>query len=85
MCALSERGVLHKAELEAKSVPVSVPVPTVVQATSLTFEQQKELLALQFEQEKLHRHMEREERLELEKLWQTEKLELERMSRTLRR
>ena len=50
-----------------------------MQAASLTFEQQKELLALQFEQETHSRHFEREEKLELEKLQQAEKLELEKM------
>ena len=61
-----------------ESVPRAVSVPAVVQATSSTFDQQKELLALQFEQERLKRQMEREEMFELEKMWQdTEKARLE--------
>lgn len=78
MSTLFERGLLNKAELVADSGPMSVP--TLVHAASLTFEQQKELLALQFEQEKLRSHFEREEKLELEKMQQDaekSKLELE--------
>ena len=66
--AFIEHGVLHEAELRAESVPVSVSTPAVVQAASITFEQQMVLLVLQLQQDKLCRHMEREERLVLEKL-----------------
>lgn len=56
LLSLFERGVLHKSELDAAAaVPAKMPVsvPAVVQTAGLTFEQQKELLALQFEQEML--------------------------------
>lgn len=68
----------RKDELK-ETVLLSLFERVLVQAASLTFEQQKELLSLQFEQEKLRRHMEREERIELERLQQTGKLELEKM------
>ncbi|KAI9538348.1 hypothetical protein NQZ68_016390, partial [Dissostichus eleginoides] len=55
--SLFEQGVLQKSEFGVAGV-----VPVVVQTAGLTFEQQKELLAMQFEQEKLRLE---EERLEL--------------------
>lgn len=61
------------------AVPIPVSEPIVAQTVGLTFEQQKELLALQFEEEQLCRLMDREEKLEVEKLQQAEKLELEKM------
>ncbi|KAI9540105.1 hypothetical protein NQZ68_002039 [Dissostichus eleginoides] len=64
--SLFEQGVLQKSEFGVAGV---VPV---VQTAGLTFEQQKELLAMQFEQEKLQlelrlRQQEVEKRLEVEK------------------
>ncbi len=82
LLSLFEQGVLLKVELcAAKVESLSMPVcgPVVVQTVGLTFEQQKQLLALWFDQEKLRRLLEREQKLELDKLRQAEKLELERM------
>lgn len=56
------------------AAPIPVSEPIVVQTVGLTFEQQKELLALRFEEEKLRRLMDREEKIEMEKLQQAEKL-----------
>ncbi|KAI9536021.1 hypothetical protein NQZ68_038082 [Dissostichus eleginoides] len=56
--SLFEQGVLQKSEFGVAGV-----VPVVVQTAGLTFEQQKELLAMQFEQEKLRLE---EDRLQLE-------------------
>ncbi|KAI9533265.1 hypothetical protein NQZ68_025659 [Dissostichus eleginoides] len=67
-----EQGVLQKSEFGAAGV-----VPVVVQTAGLTFEQQKELLAMQFEQEKLELRFwqqEVEKRLEVEKVLEVEKM-----------
>ncbi|KAI9537666.1 hypothetical protein NQZ68_022327 [Dissostichus eleginoides] len=71
--SLFEQGVLQKSEFGAAGV-----VPVVVQTAGLTFEQQKELLAMQFEQEKLRLEEDKLElRLEQEELrLEQEKLEL---------
>lgn len=58
--SLIERGLINTTELGGKSGPM-----TVVQAASLTFEQQKELLALQLGQEKMRQDTEKI-KLELE-------------------
>ncbi|KAI9525923.1 hypothetical protein NQZ68_002471 [Dissostichus eleginoides] len=62
--SLFEQGVLQKSGFGAAGV-----VPVVVQTAGLTFEQQKELLAMQFEQEKLRFEQEKlrleEDRLQL--------------------
>ena len=70
LSSLFEQGVLQKSESGATGV-----VPVVVQTAGLTFEQQKELLAMQFEQEKLELRLEKleQEKLQLEQ----EKLQLE--------
>lgn len=75
LVSLFEGGILHKAELGVESQP-TLAAPAVAPPTGLTFEQQKELLALQFDLEKLRRA----EKLELEKMRQDterKKLELE--------
>ncbi|KAI9517248.1 hypothetical protein NQZ68_008507 [Dissostichus eleginoides] len=60
--SLFEQGVLQKSEFGAAGV-----VPVVVQTAGLTFEQQKELLAMQFEQDGLQLELRLEqERLQLE-------------------
>ncbi|KAI9538905.1 hypothetical protein NQZ68_008982 [Dissostichus eleginoides] len=83
--SLFEQGVLQKSEFGVAGV-----VPVVVQTASLTFEQQKELLAMQFEQEKLRleedrlqlelrgQQQEEEKRLEVEKVLEVEKIKCER-------
>ena len=50
--SLFEQGVLQKSESGAAGF-----VPVVVQTAGLTFEQQKELLAMQFDQQKLQLEM----------------------------
>ncbi|KAI9514952.1 hypothetical protein NQZ68_028904 [Dissostichus eleginoides] len=84
--SLFEQGVLQKSEFGAAGVG-----PVVVQTAGLTFEQQKELLAMQFEQEKLQlrfeqeklqlevrgQHQEVEKRLEVEKVLEVEKMKCE--------
>ncbi|KAI9535308.1 hypothetical protein NQZ68_002862 [Dissostichus eleginoides] len=83
--SLFEQGVLQKSEFGVAGV-----VPVVVQTAGLTFEQQKELLAMQFEQEKLELRLEQErlqlqlelrgqqqeveKRLEVEKVLEVEKM-----------
>ncbi|KAI9522742.1 hypothetical protein NQZ68_033840 [Dissostichus eleginoides] len=76
--SLFEQGVLQKSEFGVAGV-----VPVVVQTAGLTFEQQKELLAMQFEQEKLRlelrlRQQEVEKRLEVEKVLEVERMKCER-------
>ncbi|KAI9536171.1 hypothetical protein NQZ68_036269 [Dissostichus eleginoides] len=68
LSSLFEQGVLQKSEFGAAGV-----VPVVVQTAGLTFEQQKELLAMQFEQDRLQLRLE-EDRLQLR--LEQERLEL---------
>ncbi|XP_034062115.1 uncharacterized protein LOC117539871 [Gymnodraco acuticeps] len=75
--SLFERGVLQKSESGVAGVG-----PVVVQTAGLTFEQQKELLAMQFNQERLQLEMrgqqqEVEKRLEVEKVLEVEKMKCE--------
>ncbi|KAI9535310.1 hypothetical protein NQZ68_002864 [Dissostichus eleginoides] len=79
LSSLFEQGVLQKSEFGVAGV-----VPVVVQTAGLTFEQQKELLAMQFEQEKLVLRLEKlelrlrqqevEKHLEVEKVLEVEKM-----------
>ena len=73
--SLFEQGVLKKSVSGAAGFG-----PVVVKTAGLTFEQQRELLAMQFEQERLQLEMRgQQQRLEVEKVLEVEKMKSERV------
>lgn len=71
--SLFEQGVLKKSVSGATGFG-----PVVVQTAGLTFEQQRELLAMQFEQERLQLEMRgQQQRVEVERILEVEKMKSE--------